>query len=120
MLRLIFVVTILAFGTVFSMQSAFFTLLFYLWNAYFRPEEWTYGPLVLSLKLSLIIGAFLVIRTVMQVPKLKLNARTFLLLLFLVQALVGTVSSEHPLWSWYFFTDFWKVILICYLIVILV
>ena len=35
-------------------QSPFYALLFYLWNAYFRPEEWTYGALIYSLNLSFI------------------------------------------------------------------
>src|SRR5579871_590881 len=40
MLRLIFVFAIIAVGTVYLTQGPFYALLFYLWNAYFRPEYW--------------------------------------------------------------------------------
>src|SRR5579863_4560888 len=107
MLRLIFVFGIILVGIVFSTQGAFYALLFYLWNAYFRPEEWTYGGLILSLNLSFIIGAYLVLRTALSVPKLQLNLRTALLFLFLVLSIVGAFTSEHPEWSWGFLTVFW-------------
>ena len=41
MLRMIFVTLIIIAGTFFAIQSPFYGLLFYLWNAYFRPESWT-------------------------------------------------------------------------------
>ncbi len=119
MLRLIFVFGIILVGVIFSAQSAFYALLFYLWNGYFRPEEWTYGGLILSLNLSFIIGVYLVLRTAMSLPKPQINLRTALLFLFLVLSIVGAFTSEHPEWSWSFLGDFWKVLLISYLIVIL-
>ena len=120
MLRLIFVLAIVAAGVVFSVFGPFNALLFYLWNAYFRPDEWTYGPLIGSLRLSLIIGGYLVIRTVASMPRLQLNLRTGLILLFLCQSIVGVFTSEHPIWSRSFLTDFSKVLLISYFIVVLV
>src|SRR5260370_32032073 len=96
MLRLIFVFIIIAVGAVFSAQGAFYALLFYLWNAYFRPEEWTYGGLILSLNLSFIIGVYLVLRTALSVPKPQLNVRTALIFLFLVVSIVAALTSEHP------------------------
>jgi probable O-glycosylation ligase (exosortase A-associated) len=120
MLRLIFVFLIIAAGTFFAAQAPFYALLFYLWNAYFRPEDWTYGGLIRSLHLSFVIGVYLVLRTAVSLPKLRINLGTALILLFLAQAILGTVQSEHPLWSWSFLSDFFKVLLITYLIVVLV
>ena len=42
MLRMIFVISIILAGMPFAAQGAFYGLLFYLWNAYFRPENWVY------------------------------------------------------------------------------
>jgi probable O-glycosylation ligase (exosortase A-associated) len=120
MLRLIFVFLIIAVGTVLAAQGPFYALLFYLWNAYFRPEEWTYGGLIFSLHLSFIIGVYLVLRTALSLPKLHLNLGSILVLLFLAQAILGTVESEHLVWSRAFLSDFFKVLLITYLIVVLV
>ena len=56
----------------------------------------------------------------MSLPKPQINLRTALLFLFLVLSIVGALTSEHPEWSWSFLSDFWKVLLISYFIVILV
>ena len=120
MLRLIFVFLIIIAGTYFAAQSAFYGLLFYLWNAYFRPDDWTYFGVIRSLSLSWIIGAYVVFRAILQLPNPRLGLRTLLILLFLVQAAICTYTSEHPYTSWYFLEDFFKVLLITYLIVVLV
>lgn len=119
MLRMIFVLSIVAFGTVASIYSPFDALLFYLWNAYFRPDEWTYGGLIASLNLSLIIGGYLVIATTVSAPKLRVNLRTVLLGLFFIQTLVATIYSEHPTWSWNNWVLFAKVLVVCYVIILL-
>ena len=69
MLRLILVVILIGIGIFFSAQSAFYTLLFYLWNAYFRPDAWTYGSFIQSLNMSYIVGAYLVLRTIVSHAK---------------------------------------------------
>jgi probable O-glycosylation ligase (exosortase A-associated) len=120
MLRMIFVLGIVAVGITASAFGPFNALLFYLWNAYFRPEQWTYGPFIGSLRFSLIIGTYLVVRTVASLPDLQINLRTSLILLFLAQSILGVFTSEHPIWSSAFLSDFWKVLLISYLIVVLV
>jgi len=120
MLRMIFVTLVIMAGIFFAVQSAFFGLLFYLWNAYFRPEDWTYGDTILTLKLSWIIGLYVVIRTAFSMPSLKINVRTVLIALFLVQAIIGTITSEHQAWSYAYLMDFLKVLVITYLIVVLV
>ena len=119
MLRMIFVLTIIAFGTAASLFSPFYALLFYLWNAYFRPEGWTYGPFIASLNLSFVIGAYLVLATAASLPRLRVNTRVILLGLFFVDSLICTILSEHPSWSWNAWIVFSKVIVITYIIVVL-
>ena len=119
MLRLILVLALILIGWFFAAQSAFYALLFYLWNAYFRPDAWTYGGLIRSLNLSYLIGAYLVVRTLMSVPRPQFGLRTGLIFLFAVQAFIGTLSSEHPEISQPFLIDLVKVLVICYLIVII-
>jgi len=120
MWRTVFVLVIIAIGVFFSAQSAFYALLFYLWNAYFRPDYWTYGPFIMSMHLSLIVGIYVVIRTIAMVPSPQINFRTLLIWLFFGQTVVGCFTSEYPLTSWLFFQDFTKVVLITYLMVVLV
>jgi putative inorganic carbon (hco3(-)) transporter len=119
MLRMILVLGLILVGTFYSAFGAFNALLFYLWNAYFRPDEWTYGPYVQMMNLSFIIGTYLVIRTLLSLPDPKLSPRTGLILLFAAQSVIGTVTSEHPAWSQAFLVDFSKVLLISYLMVVL-
>jgi probable O-glycosylation ligase (exosortase A-associated) len=118
MLRLLFILIIVVVGTFYALMSPFYGLLFYLWNAYFRPEEWLWWIDVKILHLSWLIGIYVVGRTLLSVPDPKLNLRTALLFLFLVQAAIGTITSEHPLLSWSYLQDFVKVIIISYLIVV--
>lgn len=58
MLRIIFVSSILAIGAVLSLQSAFNALLFYLWIAYFRPEQWVWTKFFLMVPTSLAVGGY--------------------------------------------------------------
>jgi probable O-glycosylation ligase (exosortase A-associated) len=120
MLRLILVILIIGAGMTGALLGPFYALLFYLWNAYFRPEHWTYGGLVGSLRLSLVIGVVLLIRTAIAAPRLAFNLRTALVFLFLAQMFLATLASEHPDPSWSLFPDFAKVLVITYLIVVLV
>ena len=46
MLRNVFVLAIVAVGTWYAFQGPYYALLFYLWNAYFRQDDWTYGGLI--------------------------------------------------------------------------
>jgi probable O-glycosylation ligase (exosortase A-associated) len=116
---MIFVLILIGVGTFYSVFGAFYALLFYLWNAYFRPDEWTYGGYVQMMNLSYIIGTYLVIRTFFSMPDPKLNSRTGLIILFAMQCVISTATSEHPAWSQAFLVDFAKVLLISYLMVVL-
>src|SRR4029434_9666754 len=120
MLRMIFVTLIFIIGAYFAAQSAFYGLLLYLWNAYFRPDDWTYGGLLTPLRLSLVIGIYVVLRTILSMPNWKINVRTILIWLFFVQALIASFTSEQPDLSWPYLEDFAKVLVITYLIVVLV
>jgi probable O-glycosylation ligase (exosortase A-associated) len=120
MLRNIFVFLIIVVGVVYAAQGPFYALLFYLWNAYFRPEQWVWGPEVREMRLSLIIGWYLVVTALLSTRNLRLNMRTGLVVLFAIHTLVCTVTSEHTDWSWIFWIDFAKVLLVSYLIVVLV
>jgi len=119
MLRLIFVFLIVVFGACASLFSPFYALLFYLWNAYFRPDDWTYGGLVASLNLSFIIGAYLVLATTVSMPRVRVNLRVLLLALFFVQTVLSTWNSEYYYWSLSAWVDFSKVLIVCYIIILL-
>ncbi len=120
MLRLTFIGIIVLVGTFYAVISPFYALLFYLWNAYFRPDDWIWWVDVSSWHISLIVGVFVLFRTLISAPTPRFNLGAGLLLLFLVQAVIGTIASEHVAVSAAFLTDFVKVIVISYLIVVLV
>src|SRR5438477_3216337 len=112
MLRLIFVLLIIAFGAGASLFSPFYALLFYLWNAYFRPDDWTYGGFIQSLNLSFTIAGYLLLATVVSLPRIRISTRVILLALFFAQTVISTVYSEHPYWSWNAWVEFSKVLII--------
>jgi len=120
MLRSLFVVVLMTVGVVFALQSAYFSLLFYLWIAYFRPQEWVWSGTIQSLNLSLYTGIYLIGITIVSLPRLQLNLRTLLLALVLVQATISLLASPHFDFAWTYWQDFVKTITITYLIVILV
>ena len=120
MLRLIFVFGIIAVGTYYAMQGAFYALLFYLWNAYFRPEFWVWSNILFSFNLSFIIGVYLVGVTLLSFQSFVFNGRVALLMAFAGQTLLSTVMSENADVSWIYFNEFAKALLVSYLIVVLV
>jgi probable O-glycosylation ligase (exosortase A-associated) len=120
MLRMIFVLIIIVVGSAFAAMGPFEGLLFYMWNAYFRPDYWTYGPFIMSLNLSLYIGIYVVIRTLMSGPDLRLGVGTLLIWLFFVQCCIGTLTSTNPTLSRSALDVFARVTIISYVIVLLV
>lgn len=120
MLRTIFVLLLVAVGVWYAIQGAFYALLFYLWNAYFRPESWVWSSLIGQLNLSFYIGVYLVAIALLSFQQFVFNGRVALLLLFFVQTLISTLLSEHPTDSWFYWVEFAKALLITYLIVVLV
>jgi putative inorganic carbon (hco3(-)) transporter len=119
MLRLAFVSILILIGTYFTLQMPFYGVLFYLGNAYFRPEEWVYSDAIRSLHLSLIIGLYLIISSFFLKEKLVWNGRVALILLFVLQSLLSAAMSDHADYSWPYVLEFIKVVLITYLIVVL-
>jgi probable O-glycosylation ligase (exosortase A-associated) len=119
MLRLIFVFLIIGFGAFASLFSPFYALLFYLWNAYFRPDDWSYGGLIASLNLSFIIGGYLVLATAASMPRIRVSVRIVLLALFFADTLFSTIQSEHYYWSLSAWVVFSKVLIVSYVIVLL-
>jgi probable O-glycosylation ligase (exosortase A-associated) len=119
MLRLAFVSILILIGTYFTLQMPFYGLLFYLGNAYFRPEEWVYGDAVRSLHLSLIIGFYLLISSLLSKERFVSNGRVGLIALFVLQSLFSTAMSDHADYCWPYVLEFIRVVLITYLIVVL-
>ncbi len=117
MLRSIFVLGLMAIGSVYAAQSAFGGLLFYLWLAYFRPESWVWNVgLIQSLNLSLICGVYLVARTPFAGADLQPTFRRSLLLLFLCLTVLSTYMSQYVTFDSPLFQDFIKAIIITYLL----
>jgi probable O-glycosylation ligase (exosortase A-associated) len=120
MLRMTFVLIILVAGAILSLASTFYALLFYIWYAYFRPDYWTYGPFIMSLNMSLMIGIYISIRAPLTVQTWVMNFRVLLIVAFFLQCAVATVTSENQFASRMYLADFCKVLLITYFIIVLV
>src|SRR6266508_4546009 len=120
MLRSVLVLAFITVAAYYALQGPFYGLLFYIGNAYFRSEEWIWSDFIRSLHLSLVSGVYLVLRSLFSGQKLVWNGRIALLWLFLCQALLSTLSSEYSDYCWSSLVEFFKVIVIIYLIVVLV
>lgn len=120
MLRTLFILLLATIGVYYSLQGPFYALLFYIWNAYFRPEDWIWTDLVRNLRLSYLIGLYLVVTSLLSKQRFILNGKILLILLFLFQTFLSTVFSEHFDHSWSHWQDFLKSTIITYLIVVLV
>ncbi len=120
MLRLIFVFTIILVGALVSLKGPFYALLFYLWYAYFRPEQWVWTDLISPLHLSLILGAYLVITSVFTLRNFRFSKTNVLILLFLIQSALSLFTAENPEWSTKYWIEFLKVLIVAVLITHLV
>ena len=119
MLRLAFVSVLILIGAYFTLQAPFYGLLFYIGNAYFRPEQWEWSGFVGALHLSLIIGSYVVIVSFFSKHKFVCNGRICFIALFVLQSLLSTAMSDHADYCWPYVFEFLKVVLITYLIVVL-
>jgi putative inorganic carbon (HCO3(-)) transporter len=119
MLRSIFVLILIAVGGYYALQAPFYALLFYMANAYFRPEEWVWVDFVASLKLSFVSGAYVVLATMFSGQKFVWNGRIALLWLFLLHTFISTLVAHDFAYSWTFWIFFLKTIVITHLIVVL-
>lgn len=119
-MRLTFVLAIAGIGLTYAFRGAFFGLLFYLWVAYFRPEQWVWDPIVSSLNLSLIAGLCTVVGAVFSQARWRMNARVLIMGLFLVHSLLSTLLGQHPDYAWPYWVEFSRIVIISYLMVVLV
>src|SRR5258706_10154848 len=96
MLRTIFVALIALGGVYYSFQSVFYTLLFYLWLAYFRPESWVWNAAWLyALDLSFWCGVFLLLRAPLAGTRFRMDLRSALIFAFLAHLVVSSLLSPY-------------------------
>lgn len=119
MLRTIFVLSITGLFVAHAFQGAIYSLLFYLWVAYFRPETWVWNDWIASLNLSYFAAILTIIAAVLSPARWRINLRVGLLGLLLLHACISTALSNHGAWAWPYWIEFLKTILIAYLIVVL-
>jgi probable O-glycosylation ligase (exosortase A-associated) len=120
MLRTLFVLGIALYGGAYALRAPFYTLLLYLWIAYFRPETWVWGGFVQTLPLSLYTGILLVFYSIAAGPGFVVTPRIALLLAVLVQSLASALLSDYSTWAFLYWRDFAKTLIITYLIPCLV
>jgi putative inorganic carbon (hco3(-)) transporter len=115
-LRTIFVFVALTVGWGFALRGPLYAACLYLWIAYFRPESWAWSDLFTTLNLSYFAGAYLVIRTVFSNVRIRIDFRSALLLLFLLQALLSTWFGLNYAHSMGYWQDFAKMIIVSFLL----
>jgi putative inorganic carbon (HCO3(-)) transporter len=120
MLRTIFVLTLIVVGAYYAVQGPFYALLFYIGNSYFRPEDWVWIELIRELKLSFLAGLLVLLMTLLHRQRFVMNGRVALLFLFLGHTFFSLLLSEYFTYSWPYWKDFCKSIVITYLMVVLV
>jgi len=117
MLRTLFVLALVSAGIKYSMQGAFYILLFYLWNAYFRPDQWVWSSIIQQMRLSLTIGIALVVISLFSSDRFRISAGPLLLFAFLAHSLLATAFSPVASALWPGWIEFAKVAVVTYLIV---
>jgi probable O-glycosylation ligase (exosortase A-associated) len=116
-LRTVFVLVILAIGIRYSLRGPFQILLFYLWLAYFRPDEWLWFKFTGGL--SSLVGIVLIAATVLSGVRLRVSG-AILFILLLAHSLLSTLVSPVESYALPFWIEFAKIIIICYAILVLV
>jgi len=116
MLKLVFISILVTLGIYFSLHGSFFSILFYLWNAYFRPEEWVWSDSIRALRLSYIIGVYAVISTILSKKKFPLGFYSFILTAFFLHTLLSLIFSKYTDTIFNEWIAFAKIIILCYLI----
>src|SRR3954470_21642645 len=120
MLRNIFVALIVVIGIRYTLRAPLYALLFYIWNAYFRPEQWLWSDWISSLRLSLVVGIYLLLSVCLGPVKLTFSRRNLVFLLFGLHCIVSMLLSDYIEPAWPFMQEFSKVLIISYLITTLV
>ncbi|MBI2221546.1 MAG: putative O-glycosylation ligase, exosortase A system-associated [Acidobacteria bacterium] len=122
MLRNLFVMSIAGVGIFYGLRGPFYVLLLYLWIAYFRPEQWVWGDFVGQLNLSFIAGLALVGSLLLsrERERIRLDLRTVVLFLFLLQSILSTALGPHAEYSWAYWPDLAKSLVVTYAVATLV
>ena len=120
MLRTFLVIFLICAGVYAALHGAFYGLLLYMWNAYFRPEEWLWSNALQRIPLSFIIGSYVVLTSIMLGNRFVFNRKILILLIFLLHAFLSTLYSQYLEYSWPFLIEFFKLFLICYMMFVLV
>jgi len=120
MLRTLFVIIITLVGIAASFYGTFNALMFYLWMAYFRPEDWLWNNFFSSLNLSLYVGVFLLLSTFFTHVKLKFTLFAGLLTLVAIHSLTSSLLSNYSSVSFSYWIDFIKIVVISYLITMVI
>ena len=120
MIRTLVVLMVVLAGGVFALQGPFQGLLLYSWNAYFRPETWVWTDHIFKLKLSFVIGCFVLVTTLFSRHRLRVDFPVLLLFALLLHSLASTLVSEHRDHAMTYWTEHAKAILVTYLITVLV
>lgn len=119
MLRLTVVFIGIGAGACYSLQGPFYALLYYIANAYFRPEDWVSYDVIRSLRLSLLIGLFVLCSTMLSRQKFVWNGSVAVLSSFLGIALVSALVSEYRHYCWPYAVEFLKILIVTYLLIVL-
>jgi putative inorganic carbon (HCO3(-)) transporter len=119
MLRTAFVIILILTGAVVSLRGPFYGLLLYLWIAYFRPESWIWSDFLRRIDLSMYVGLYLVVFTLLSRKRLVVDRRIILLSMVLLHSLVSTLLSDYTLICWPYWVQFAKMILVTYLLTVL-
>jgi len=120
MLRTVFVLILILIGIVLSLYGSLNALMFYLWVAYFRPESWIWSSFLKGSGLSRFVGIFLIISTLITNIKFRFTFFSFLLILAAIHSFMSTELSKYSSYSFPYWIDFIKVVVISYLITMLI
>ena len=117
MLRLLLVFGITFAGLYYAIASGFGALLFYLWVAYFRPQDWVWNADILkALYLSFVAGILVLVRAPGSGAQFRFDFRSLLLFMMLVHGLISTQISPYSAYAMPYWIEFAKAIIITYMI----
>jgi putative inorganic carbon (HCO3(-)) transporter len=113
-MRTIFVLIIAAIGGAQALRGPFQALLFYLWIAYFRPDQWVWDSrLLYSLQLSFWAGLYFIVRALPSIGKARFDLRAMTYWAFLILTFLSAWTSDEPI-SWIRWEDFGKTTIVGY------
>jgi probable O-glycosylation ligase (exosortase A-associated) len=119
MLRQLLFLAMMGMATYGVFVSAFGALLAYIWFALFRPQEFTWYDIT-SLKLSLVLGVMLVVRSLMEGKFPNLSHRiSIIMVCFLLTGLLAQVGAFNPAVGWNWIDYFARLSLVSLLMVTL-